>query len=228
MKRRDIAWIAAIWIVALGLAVTVAAFFADDDPETNDAAAAFILAALLGALATGLYVYVRRQSWDRRGVFVVATLWVFLLAAIGVPGVMTGNGYVAGLTVGLVGGLLTGAYLDRSRECRQALQAPKRTCPKCRDHMPREATTCPFCWRDSTPWTFHAGFWWVRTRPTGWQWLDERASVWRWYDDGTPSTRSVATATPGLAPDPAPVDSRAVDPSGRAETATTQSSGDNA
>jgi hypothetical protein len=232
MKRRDIAWIAAIWIVALGLGPTVAALLADDDPETNDAAAAVILAAFLGALGTGLYVYVRRQSWDRRDVFVVATIWVFLLAAIGVPGGMTGNGYVAGLAVGFVGALLSGAYLDRSRERRRASQPAadrtERTCPRCDGHIGPEASTCAFCGRALMPWTFHAGFWWRQMGPTRWQWLDEAAGVWRWYDDSTPSTPSVTTTTHGLVPDCAPVDSRAVDPSERAETSTTQSSGDSA
>jgi hypothetical protein len=232
MNRRDLLWIVVIWIVALGLAATVPAFFADDDPKTNDAAGAFILAALLGAVATGLYVYARRQSWDRRDVLVVATLWVFLLGTVIPPGVMTGNTYLAGLAAGFVGALLTGAYLDRSRERRRAEQAappgPRRTCPRCEGHMSPESSTCPFCSLVLTPWTLRAGFWWRQAGSTGWQWLDEPAGVWRWYDVGTPSTPSGTRITHGLEPGCAPVDSRAVDPTGRVDTSTTQSSGDSA
>ncbi len=194
MKRRDVVWIAAIWIVALCLAPTVPAFFADDDPKTNDAAAGFILAAFLGAVATGLYVYVRRRSRSRSDVLAIAALWVVLLGAAVVLAAATGHSYGAGFVVGVVGYGLT-LWVQRTqkrrRDLRLAAAQPKRRCPACAEPMPRGANVCALCESDSAPWTLHEGVWWVRSGSGEWQWFDEDAGFLRWYRDGTPSTSEV-------------------------------------
>jgi hypothetical protein len=191
MKRRDVVWIAAIWIVALCVAPTVPAFFADDDPKTNDAAAGFILAAFLGAVATGLYVYFRRHSRNRSGVLVIAALWVGLLGAGIVLAAATGHSYGAGFVVGLGGYGLT-VCVQRTQKyrggSRVAAAQPTRRCPACAEPMPREASVCELCERASAPWTLHEGVWWVRSGSGEWQWFDEDAGFLRSYRGGTPST----------------------------------------
>jgi ribosomal protein L32 len=190
MNRRDLVWIALVWIVSLSVGTTVAAVLKDDDPTTNDALAAVIAAASFGGTGTGLYVYGRRESWDRRDVLSLAVIWVPLLGAAILATVATGQSYGAGFVIGVVGFVVTGSYLDQSRKRRRAQQAataqPIRTCPHCGTHMHYEVRICSQCGADSPRWTFDGGVWWTRSATGERQWLDESAGYLRSYRDYEP------------------------------------------
>ena len=72
--------------------------------------------------------------------------------------------------------------------------------------MSREASACPHCGAESSPWLPHAGVWWAQTKDGDWQWLDEKGNnSWRWYKDGTPGRPSATDRTPSRQIDPATV-----------------------
>ena len=56
-----------------------------------------------------------------------------------------------------------------------------RWCPHCRSVMPREASICPDCKQDSTPWVLHSEVWWTKTED-GWYWLELEEREWFLYD----------------------------------------------
>jgi hypothetical protein len=58
VKQRDIVALVVIWSLVLTGAFLLAALGADDDPQTDDAAGAGVLAAIAGAILTGLYFFV--------------------------------------------------------------------------------------------------------------------------------------------------------------------------
>ena len=54
-----------------------------------------------------------------------------------------------------------------------------RECPFCKSNIRADASVCAHCQRESQPWVFHEGHWWVKdARGTDW-WLDERARNWK-------------------------------------------------
>jgi hypothetical protein len=57
-----------------------------------------------------------------------------------------------------------------------------RACPHCQAHMPRDASVCPSCERESTPWRFENGFWWTKGPDDAWYWLDEGAREWKRFE----------------------------------------------
>jgi hypothetical protein len=66
------------------------------------------------------------------------------------------------------------------RELRRDVLNPQlmRECPSCKEMMRRDASVCPHCRRESTPWIFHEGRWWV-SDPSGKQyWLNEKNNDW--------------------------------------------------
>jgi peptidoglycan/LPS O-acetylase OafA/YrhL len=154
MKRRDILWIAVIWMVLLTVAAAVTAFFPDpdDDPATNDTVGYWLFAGVLGALATGLYVLVRRRPQNRRDILWIAGIWTAVFALAGTAAAAfpdddprTDDASGAGALAAIVGGLATALYLfvrERS-QARELRDVPRRQCPSCAAVMPLEASRCP-------------------------------------------------------------------------------------
>jgi hypothetical protein len=53
-------------------------------------------------------------------------------------------------------------------------EAMYRECPFCKEAMRRDASHCPHCRQESTPWRLHDGHWWFReSEEEPWEWLDE-------------------------------------------------------
>lgn len=188
MKRRDVLWIALIWIAALGFGATVAVSYADDHPRIETAALTGSLAVFWGGMATGLYVLIRRNVHDRHDVLWIAGIWIPLLGASAVLGAATGNFYGAGFAVGIIGALLTGSYFDHRRGALRArAEAVEedlrrfRPCPKCKARMLRAADSCPICHSPSTPWIRHGGLWWMLDGDGKWHWWDEEAGGFEPY-----------------------------------------------
>jgi hypothetical protein len=74
---------------------------------------------------------------------------------------------------------LSGIALSAAGSTEQYLASVlNRDRPHCEKPMPREASVCPHCQRDSTPWTLHEGRWWV-SLDGEWHWLDEEN--WGWH-----------------------------------------------
>ena len=176
MNQRDVQWIAGIWIVLI-LAATVGAFFGD-----ADSVAYFVLAAVFGALATGLYVFVRRWTRDRnsRDIRWIGGIWVLMAGVAIALALVTGQPSWSGFAATAVGFALTATY--RWHRWR------RRPCPDCGARMPSDADTCPRCGSISRPWIRHEDVWWVRGPDGTGQWLDERTGTFRLHTDGPPST----------------------------------------
>lgn len=52
-----------------------------------------------------------------------------------------------------------------------------RECPHCAKAMPRDASTCPQCQKDSRAWINSDGVWWFENEG-GWFWLNELSGKW--------------------------------------------------
>lgn len=88
-------------------------------------------------------------------------------------------GFFLGLIVGFFLGPL-GILIVLFLQPSQARQMKgKRECPHCKEAMKREASVCPHCHRDSEPWKFDQGYWWVR-RDDQWLYLDARGRWVKW------------------------------------------------
>lgn len=92
-----------------------------------------------------------------------------------------GIGFLIGFLLGLIG-LIIVAVAKPSGQKSKTL----RECPFCKTRMERDASVCPHCQRESEPWTFHHGEWWV-TRPSGQYYLDEKTNEWVLGADGPPA-----------------------------------------
>jgi hypothetical protein len=57
-------------------------------------------------------------------------------------------------------------------------QGVVRQCPWCKEAMKRDASVCPHCQRESSPWTFHEGRWWSTDTQGEWVFLNERTREW--------------------------------------------------
>ncbi len=195
MKRRDIWWIAAIWFVASSFSA-----WAASSADRDHVAVAAVLTAINGSMATGLYLWARRNVHDRRDVLWIAGIWGSLLVPVSIVlAVAPDHSYNAGFAVGVVGFLLTGWYLDRRRRERKAVEKAQRKlrpCPKCGEYMPRAGETCPECHARSTPWIPQGGAWWA---------LAENGAWLRWNEAGErfePHQTPDAVASDGTAGQP--------------------------
>ena len=95
-------------------------------------------------------------------------------------------GALIGALLGLIGiGILV--FVKPSAN-EPAAHNATRECPHCKSQMRRDASVCPHCRRDSEPWTFHQGFWWVE-RPSGRYYLDEKTGQWVVSDEETSRPR---------------------------------------
>jgi glutaredoxin len=84
------------------------------------------------------------------------------------------GGFSFGFLLGIIGVILV-LVLNPPGE---KTDATSRECPHCKEAMRRDASVCPHCQRDSEPWTFHDGRWWMKNE-RGWVWLDEPKQEWR-------------------------------------------------
>lgn len=191
MNRYDRLWIALIWIVAVGWGAALG-YDTDADPRSK-VTVALVLAAVDGALATGLYVAARRNLHDRRDVLWMTGIWVPLLGVIAIVLVAAGpeHSYNAGFVVGVIGCLLTGWHLDRRRRERKArMKALRklRPCPKCGEDMLREADTCPECHARSTPWIQQGDLWLTPDENGTWQRWNEAGERFEPYRNASALT----------------------------------------
>lgn len=53
-----------------------------------------------------------------------------------------------------------------------------RQCPFCKSSMPRDASVCATCTRESDAWSFHENRWWAKAPNDEWRWLDEQKQEW--------------------------------------------------
>lgn len=81
--------------------------------------------------------------------------------------------------LGLIAGNLV-FWVKRHEE--PAPQSVMRECPHCKSAMPRDASVCATCRRDSEPWQFHEGRWWAKTPNGEWRWRDEATGEWHVAD----------------------------------------------
>jgi hypothetical protein len=64
--------------------------------------------------------------------------------------------------------------------------AALRECPFCKEGMRRDASVCPHCRRESSPWRYDDGRWWSVASDGAEMWLDEPYGRWRRRDDVSP------------------------------------------
>ena len=90
-----------------------------------------------------------------------------------------GSGF-AGFMLGALLGVFGLVYVAAATPSVDQQVVPSRECPFCREAMKAEASVCPHCQRDSDPWRFHEGRWWI-SRGGEWLWYDQRSRSWREY-----------------------------------------------
>lgn len=73
----------------------------------------------------------------------------------------------ATLPFGLLGVLLVIGFLIWLARSRSGTLT--RECPSCKKRMRGDASVCPHCQRESTPWTLHDGVWWRRDETGRWE-----------------------------------------------------------
>ena len=64
--KRDVVALVLIWIAIVAVAFGLAVLLADDNPSTDDGAAFGVLAAVVGALLSGLYLVIREGPAIRK------------------------------------------------------------------------------------------------------------------------------------------------------------------
>jgi membrane associated rhomboid family serine protease len=115
-RRVDMIVVVCIWVAVLTGAVLLAAFAADDDPATDDAAGAGALAGVVGGLLTAIYLGVRHlhrprplrrlraaSPEDRIDVAGAIALWIVGMLAGLALGIGSNSFFVGGLlAVGFV------------------------------------------------------------------------------------------------------------------------------
>jgi hypothetical protein len=57
-----------------------------------------------------------------------------------------------------------------------------RECPYCKEPMRRDASVCPHCRKESQPWEFDQGYWWIQDASGTWQMLDEETGEWATWE----------------------------------------------
>ena len=93
-----------------------------------------------------------------------------------------GGSFAAGFFITLFLGLLGLVIVLVVNPGSQAIapsRGPRATreCPSCKELMRRDASVCPHCRRESEPWRYEGGYWWVH-RDNGFHYLDERTGTW--------------------------------------------------
>ena len=94
------------------------------------------------------------------------------------------TGFLIGAVLGLIGLILV-AVMTPQQDVRPAYRT--RECPHCKENMRRDASVCPHCQRDSDPWIFHDGYWWVK-RDSGDYYYDESKNEWVLLESPAPSS----------------------------------------
>jgi hypothetical protein len=69
-------------------------------------------------------------------------------------------GFLLGGLLGLIG-VLVAAFLGSSTAPTPE-ELRRKECPHCKEEMRADASVCPHCQRESTPWRFHEGHWWMK------------------------------------------------------------------
>lgn len=89
-------------------------------------------------------IFVAANMWERKG----GNKW---------------SGAAMGLIIGWIG-VLIAAIASPGGTAKPSKQqmATSRECPHCKSLIRREATVCPHCQRESTPWILHEGRWWTK------------------------------------------------------------------
>ena len=72
---------------------------------------------------------------------------------------------------GLLGLLIVVGFLVWLARSRTRNTTTMRECPSCKKRMRGDATVCPYCQRESTPWTFKDGRWWRMGEQGQWEYL---------------------------------------------------------
>ncbi|MDX6510838.1 MAG: hypothetical protein QOE36_342 [Gaiellaceae bacterium] len=112
---------------------------------------------------------------------ILVLLWVLVPVVIA-SRITAGNGrggaigFVLGLALGWVG-VAVAALLGELGGAR-ARPTMYRECPSCKEQMRRDASVCPHCHRESSPWSLHEGVWGHQSASGQWYRLDERAGEW--------------------------------------------------
>jgi hypothetical protein len=87
-----------------------------------------------------------------------------------------------------------------------------RECPYCKEGMRRDASVCPHCRRESPPWVYAEGLWWVSKEDGHDVWLDEASQTW-WASGEAPDPHDSETRYMGEVadwPQPMPVATEAL------------------
>lgn len=73
-----------------------------------------------------------------------------------------GAGVALGLFLGWLGVLIAAiASPSGGGGSSRVPVANSRECPHCKSRIRRDASVCPHCQRESSPWIFHEGRWWM-------------------------------------------------------------------
>ncbi len=99
--------------------------------------------------------------------------------------------FVMGL--GAIALIVAGCVLARRPSTPAPSRAAVRECPFCREAMRRDASTCPHCRKESRPWVYRDGAWWMQATPDG-VWLKHDEETGGWIK---PRTREDAADTGG-------------------------------
>jgi uncharacterized membrane protein YeaQ/YmgE (transglycosylase-associated protein family) len=125
-----------------------------------------------------------------------------------------GTGFLLGFLLGLIGLLIVAIATPGGTAGAPGFGTAQphlrtRECPFCKTSIRRDASVCPHCQRESEPWQFHNGLWWVH-RDDGAYWLNERLRPPAWtpyepppHPPGPPPGQDVAGTRPGPAVGPA-------------------------
>jgi hypothetical protein len=102
---------------------------------------------------------------------------------------------VLGLLVGIGLALISIAETNRSLSKKRLAEPLTRECPHCKSQIRPDASVCPYCQRESSPWIFQAGNWSARG-PTG-ELFYFNESKWTWEpapsSDSHPDSGSAPT-----------------------------------
>lgn len=96
------------------------------------------------------------------------------------------------LGIAIVVGFLI--WLARSRN-----STINRECPYCKKRLRGDASVCPHCQRESTPWTLKDGVWWRQDDAGGWEYRQttgDGGARWRTFQPTTVTDESAAMREP--------------------------------
>jgi len=90
-----------------------------------------------------------------------------------------GSGFALGFLLGIIG-LIISLFLSDQNDKRAAAEPQPsmyRECPSCKESMRRDASVCPHCRTESSPWQWDGERWW-HDGSSGRFWLDEARKQW--------------------------------------------------